>query len=73
MACLSSYPRLFPANKGYLATKEAVSVFIKKDTEVEQDRDPDTRDNKFWVRKVAVVALTDATKAVKIMLNLIKD
>ena len=49
-----------------MATKEAVSVFIKKDTEVEQDRDPDTRDNKFWVRKVAVVALTDATKAVKI-------
>ena len=55
-----------PANKGYLATKDAVTVFIKKDTEVEQDRDPDTRDNKFWIRKVAVVALTDATKAVKI-------
>lgn len=55
-----------PANKGYLATKDAVTVFIKKDTEVEQDRDPDTRDNQFWIRKVAVVALTDATKAVKI-------
>ena len=55
-----------PANKGYLATKDAVTVFIKKDTEVEQDRNPDTRDNKFWIRKVAVVALTDATKAVKI-------
>ena len=55
-----------PANKGYLATKEAVTVFVKKDTEVEQDRDPDTRDNQFWIRKVAVVALTDATKAVKI-------
>lgn len=55
-----------PANKGYLATKDAVTVFIKKDTEVEQDRDPNTRDNKYWIRKVAVVALTDATKAVKI-------
>lgn len=55
-----------PAGKGYLATKDAVTVFIKKDTEVEQDRDPDTRDNKYWIRKVAVVALTDATKAVKI-------
>lgn len=55
-----------PANKGFLATKDAITVFIKKDTEVEQDRDPDTRDNKFWIRKVAVVALTDATKAVKI-------
>jgi hypothetical protein len=58
-----------PADKGYLATKDAVTVFIKKDTEVEQDRNPDTRDNKFWIRKVAVVALTDATKAVKITLT----
>lgn len=58
-----------PANKGYLATKDAVTVFIKKDTEVEQDRDPDIRDNKFWIRKVAVVALTDATKAVKITIG----
>lgn len=55
-----------PANKGYLATKEAVSVFIKKDTETEYKREPDTRHNAYWVRKVAVVALTDATKAVKI-------
>ena len=54
------------AGKGYLATKDAVTVFVKKDTEIEQSRDPNTRDNKYWVRKVAVVALTDATKAVKI-------
>lgn len=51
---------------GFLATKDAVTVFIKKDTEVEQRRDPDIRDNQYWIRKVAVVALTDATKAVKI-------
>ena len=55
-----------PANKGYLATKEAVSVFIKKDTETEYERDADTRKNSYWIRKVAVVALTDATKVVKI-------
>jgi hypothetical protein len=58
-----------PANKGYLATKEAVTLFIKKDTEVEQDRDKDIRLNKHWIRKVAVVSLTDATKAVKITIG----
>lgn len=52
--------------KGYLATKEAVTVFIKKDSETEYERDADTRHNAYWVRKVAVVALTDATKIVKI-------
>ena len=58
-----------PANKGYLATKEAVSVFIKKDTETEYERDADTRKNSYWIRKVAVVALTDATKVVKITVS----
>lgn len=55
-----------PAGKGYLATKEAITVFIKKDTETEYQRDADTRRNDYFVRKVAVVALTDATKIVKI-------
>lgn len=58
-----------PAGKGYLATKEAVTVFIKKDTETEYERDADTRHNKYFVRKFAVVALTDATKAVKITIG----
>ena len=54
------------AGNGYLATKEAVTVFIKKDSETEYERDADKRHNKYWVRKFAVVALTDATKLVKI-------
>ena len=58
-----------PAGTGFLATKEAVSVFIKKDTETEYKREPDTRHNAYWVRKVAVVALTDATKVVKITVS----
>jgi len=58
-----------PAGKGYLATKEAVTVFIKKDTETEYERDADTRNNKYWVRKVGVVALTDATKICKITIT----
>lgn len=57
---------IVPANTAYVAKKEAVTVFIKKDTEVEQERDADKRNNKYWIRKVAVVALTDATKAVKV-------
>ena len=58
-----------PANEGYLATKEAVSVFIKKDTETEYERDADKRNNTYWIRKVAVVALTDATKVVKVKIT----
>ena len=57
------------AGKGYLATKEAVTCFIKKDTETEYDRDADTRHNKYWVRKFAIVALTDATKICKIVIS----
>lgn len=57
------------SGKAYLATKEAVTVFIKKDTETEYERDADTRNNKYWVRKVAVVALTDARKIVKITIG----
>lgn len=55
-----------PVGKGYLATKEAVTVFVKKASETEYDRDKDKRENTYWVRKVGVVALTDETKIVKI-------
>lgn len=58
--------KAIPAGKGYLATKEAVTVFIKKDTETEYDRDKDTRNNIYYIRKFAVVALTNANKIVKI-------
>lgn len=51
----------------YLASKDAVTLFIKKDTEVEQERDANVRNNKVYIRKVAVVALTDETKVVKLI------
>lgn len=57
------------SGKGYLATPEAVTLFIKKDTEVEQERSADLRENTVYIRKVSVVALTDATKAVKITIT----
>lgn len=50
----------------YLASKEAVTLFIKKDTEVEQERDANVRNNKVYIRKVTVVALTDENKVVKL-------
>ena len=55
--------------KGYLATKDAITLFIKKDTEIEQERDANIRENRVFVRKVALVALTDATKLVKITVS----
>ena len=50
-------------------TREAVTLFNKKGTEVEQDRDNDTRKNTIWSRKYYLAALTDASKAVKITLG----
>ena len=50
----------------YLATREAVTCFVKKGSEIEQDRNADLRQNFVYGRKVMLVALTDATKVVKI-------
>lgn len=49
-----------------LATRDAVTVFIKKDSEVEQERDADTRTNDIFMRRVAVVALTNESAVVKL-------
>ena len=61
-----AFSKKVPAKTAYLATKEAVTCFVKKQNEVEQDRDKEKRINTVITRKVALVALTDATKAVKI-------
>lgn len=53
-------------NKAYVMTKEAVTLFMKKDVEVEQDRDADKRKNSIYLRDCYICALTDATKACKI-------
>lgn len=60
------------ATKGevLIATKEAVTLFIKKGTEIEQparsSEDANTRKNTIISRKYYLAALTDATKVVKI-------
>lgn len=50
-----------------IGTKEAVTMFNKKGVEVEQERDANIRLNEIYSRKYYLAALTDATKAVKII------
>lgn len=49
-----------------VATSQAVTIFNKRGTEIEQKREPNTRENEIYSRKYYVVALTDETKAVLI-------
>lgn len=53
-------------DKAYVMTAEAVKLFMKKDVEVEQDRDADTRTNSVYLRTAYIVALADATKICKL-------
>lgn len=55
-----------PAHTIFIASKEAVTVFTKKGSEVEQEREANLRKNTIYGRKVSLVALTDGTKVVKI-------
>lgn len=50
-----------------IANKEAVTAFVKKNTEIAQERDENTRTNTVYGRNVKVIALTDGSKAVKIV------
>lgn len=53
-------------DEAYVMTNEAVKLFMKKDVEVEQERDADTRTNSVYLRTAYICALVDATKIVKI-------
>jgi hypothetical protein len=59
------------ATKGTIivATKDAVTIFEKTGVEMEQERDANTRVNSAFSRKYYVVALTDESKAVKIIIG----
>ena len=67
------HSRKVPANTAYLATKEAVTLFNKKGIQLEADRDKEHRINTEIARKVCLVALTDATKAVKITVGALRS
>lgn len=55
------------ADTAYVMSKDAVKLFLKKDVEVEQDRDADTRTNSIYLRAAYICALVDATKVCKII------
>ncbi len=59
--------KLVPAGTIYGGTREAVTLFNKLGTEVEQERDANIRLNSIFSRKYYLAALTDATKAFKIV------
>lgn len=48
----------------FLATRDAVTAFVKKGVEVEQERDANTRKTTIYGRNVKVIALTDDSKVV---------
>lgn len=54
------------AGEGYLATKDAVTCFVKKGVEIEQERQANIRKNEIFARKVMLIALTDESKCVKL-------
>ena len=54
-----------PEKTVFLAHRDAVTIFTKKGTEIEQERDANIRLTKVYARKVMLVALTDETKVVK--------
>lgn len=67
--------KITPADKIYVATKEAVTLFVKTGTEVEDyqiynrsSADADIRKNTIISRKYYIAALTDATKLAEISL-----
>jgi hypothetical protein len=52
--------------EGYVMTQEAIKLFMKKDVEVEQERDADTRTNSVYLRTAYIAALVDNTKICKL-------
>lgn len=55
-----------PAGEVIICQKDAVTIFVKKANEVEQERDANLRKNQVFTRKVAVVALTNESHVVRI-------
>ena len=53
-------------DEAYVMTNEAIKLFMKKDVEVEQERDADKRTNSVYLRAAYICALADATKICKV-------
>ena len=55
-----------PDGEVIICQKDAVTLFVKKNTEIEQERKANERENHIISRKVAVCALTNETHVVRI-------
>ena len=53
----------------YIASREAVTCFVKKGVEIEQERDANTRKTTIYGRNVKVIALTNADKVIKLTVS----
>ena len=57
--------KLVPKDTVYITTRDAVKFFVKKNGEIEQDRDVETKDNTVVYSRYGLMALVDDTKSVK--------
>lgn len=57
--------KLVPAGTIYITAKDQVKFRVKKDGNVEQDRDIETKDNVVVYERHGVMALVDETKSIK--------
>lgn len=53
-------------DEAYVMTNEAVKLFMKKEVEVEQQREANERTNNVYLRTAYICALADATKICKV-------
>ena len=63
------YSNLVPADTIYLADKETITFFVKKEGSVEQDRDIESKDNVVVYERHGLIALTDDTRAAVLDMN----
>lgn len=60
------FSKLVPADTVYITRQDAITFFVKKDGNVEQGRDVETKDNTVVYDRYGVIALVDDTKSVKL-------
>lgn len=61
--------RIAEAGTVIIAARDAVTLFHKRGIEVEQEREGNTRKNTVYSRKYYLAALTDETRAVKLLIG----
>ena len=60
------FSKLVPAETAYITKKDAIKFFVKKEGNVEQDRDVETKDNTVVYERHGVMALVDETYSIKL-------